>query len=187
MNSSTENQITIRNCYQASIRARSQVQNFDVNLVFADYAPKYTETGTDGSVKTLQQVRSELEQFRKKAHNWSTTRSVEQFDMRGEQATVVLFLRDEVLVEYPSDVMGKLKLVPIEVNQVCKDTWLQIEQNWKCVRSVDLHFVRTVEEPKYVSPNSAVQQPLDFDEEVLRAMTLGMAYGNGVNLTRAAW
>ncbi len=157
MNISTGKE-TIKKCYSALVNARSELKNYDVNQEFADFAPKFTQTNIDGSVFTLQQMRSLQEDAHKKSHKWFTTLSYEQFDMHGDQATVILFWRDEILFEHPSDVENKRKLVPIVLNKVHKHTWLNIKSAWKLVRCHVLHDTVDQKQPEYVSTNSSNEQ-----------------------------
>lgn len=145
--------LSISNSYQAWVNARYEITNYDINREFAIFAPNCTITQLDGSLQNLQQLRQNTETCRKTARRWLTYLNYERFDEQGQQAIVILFWRDEILFEYPSDVENKILLVPRTNNCVLQHTWLHTAQGWKLVSELILHQAISDGQPEYISPN----------------------------------
>lgn len=178
----------IKDSYQVWVNARCELTNYDANREFADFAPNYTLTKLDGSLLTLQQLHQELENAHKTARKWATYLNYERFDDQGQQATVVLFMREEVSHEYPSDIENRLKLVPNTSISVLQHTWQKTYQGWKRVRCHILHGAVSEGQPEYVSfddpkitalKESLYLQQKQHELDFLRALTLGAAYSYG--------
>lgn len=142
----------IKNRYQARLTYMCQGAPFDINQIFASYAPNWTSIDENGDVKNLDIVRSGLENFHEHQGYFTKCSQTNYITATDGQIFQVRYDNEHFTRLYSTNQNMDMFYVPMRTTSLIHDTWAKTPGGWRLVSTTILKSNSSQGQPQAIDP-----------------------------------